>query len=194
MTIQAQAPPKVQEKPSQAFIDVYDPRTGQAFDRIPVYTREMVEETAKRARAAQPAWAAVPVKERCKILKRFANLLLEQQDRMMKVLRRETGKADGGAFAEVAVVTNVTDYYTRHAPKWLKPQRKSGFAPLVYGAKMYFKPLGVVGNISPWNYPLVLSLMDMIPALLAGNAVIVKPSEITPFSTIEAARLLREAG
>lgn len=175
-------------------IEVRNPVTGDVIERVPNSSAEAVREAVSRARQAQPAWAALPVKQRARLLKAFGKLLIKRQERMIGVIRAENGKARGGAFGEVAVIANTADYYARHAEKWLRPERRTPLVRGLYTIQVHHKPLGVVGNISPWNYPLVLAMIDMIPALIAGNAVVVKPSEITPLTALEAATLLRDAG
>ena len=175
-------------------LEILNPMTGEVIGTVPNSTREMVAAAVERARAAQPAWSAVPVKERCKILKRFSDLVMQNQERLVQVIRQENGKFRGGAVAETLGVSLVTDYYCKHAANWLKPEKRSPLARGLYAARVYHKPLGVAGNISPWNYPFFLSHIDMIPALIAGNVVVVKPSEITPYSCMEGAKLMREAG
>lgn len=178
-----------------AEFEVHNPVTGELIGRLPNSSPAEVAAAADRARRAQSLWAAVPVKERCRMIDRFANLLHgPRREDLIKVIRQENGKVYSGAFAETAVIVSTCDYYTKNAEKWLRPERRVPFVRGIYRGHVHRKPLGVVGNISPWNYPLVLSLMDMIPALLAGNSVIFKPSEITPYSTIEAVKLLHEAG
>lgn len=184
-----------QLKTTPQTFEVLNPATGQTIGSLPVYTPEMVKDAVQKARAAQPAWAAIPVKERAAILKRFADLLMGKRlESMIETIRRENGKARGGAFAECSVTAAIADFYGRNAPKWLAPESRIPVMRLLYSAQVHHKPLGIVGNISPWNYPLVLSMGDMLPALVAGNAVIVKPSEITPYTTLEAGKLLTEAG
>jgi succinate-semialdehyde dehydrogenase/glutarate-semialdehyde dehydrogenase len=176
-------------------IEVRNPVTGQVIGRVPNSSRAEVQAAVARARQAQAVWAVVPPKERARIIDRFANLLHgPRREHIIKTIRQENGKVYSGAFAETAVIVSTCDYYTKNAPRWLAPERRVPFVRGLYRGHVHRKPIGVVGNISPWNYPLVLSLMDMIPALLAGNSVILKPSEITPYSTIEAAKLLHEAG
>lgn len=175
-------------------IDVTNPVTGEIIGTIPNFSREDVAETVARARAVQPAWAATPVRERSQILLRFADLLSAQQEQVIEVIRQETGKAYGSAYGELTVLAILAEYYARHAEAWLKPERQKSLFPVLYSAKMVRKPIGVVGNISPWNFPFNLAFIDMLPALVAGNAVVIKPSEITPFAAFEGLRLLEEAG
>ncbi len=176
------------------LIEVHNPVSREVIGTVPNLRHEAVEQAVRRARTAQAEWAVVPVKERSQIIKRFANLMIAQQQPIIDIIQRETGKAYAVAYGEVMVVVLYADFYSRHAPRWLKPDKRPSVFSILYNVKVYHHPYGVVGNIAPWNYPLLLSGIDMIPALLAGNAVVVKPSEITPFSIMEMARVLREAG
>lgn len=194
MVAQAEKHLKTLAADNSEEIKVIDPVTSEVIGAIPVFTSEMLAQAAARARAAQPAWAERPVKDRCKLLRRFADLLISHQEDLITIIRRESGKSRGGALGEIIYTASIADYYARHSAKWLKPEKRRGLAPLLYSARVHRLPLGVVGNISPWNYPLVLPVVDMIPALIAGNAAIVKPSEVTPYSALEARRLMIEAG
>jgi succinate-semialdehyde dehydrogenase / glutarate-semialdehyde dehydrogenase len=182
------------EARSRQEIEVWNPATGASIGRVPNFTAEMVRETVERARRAQVGWAATPVKERSRILKNFAKHLFSNQERIIEVLRQENGKARGGAHGEIVVAATVAEYYARYSARWLAPERRIPLVRGLFTAKVYRKPVGVVGNISPWNYPLLLVMIDSLPALAAGNAVVSKPSEITPYTAMEMARVLLEAG
>lgn len=175
-------------------VEVKNPVTGKVFASVPNLKAEAVEQAVQRARQAQVGWAAMPVEQRCQILKRFADLLLAQQNQIIEIIQRESGKNFAGAYSEVVVVVFFVDYFAKYAPRWLKTESRRAPFPLLFSARVHRKPYGVVGNISPWNFPLMLCVADMIPALLAGNAVVVKPSELTPFSALEIGRVLKEAG
>lgn len=180
--------------PAHETITVYDPITEQAVGRVPVMDAAVVTELAAVARAAQPAWAALGVRERGRLLRRWANRLWDQRETLYAIIRAETGKVTGGGFAELAVIDNTVHYYVRHAPRLLATHRRAVTFHLRQRAKVVFHPLGVAGFITPWNYPLLNSLLDAIPALIAGNAVLIKPSELTPFTAAFAVSLMHEAG
>mgnify|MGYP000423045753 CR=1 FL=1 len=175
-------------------IEVTNPVTGAVIGAIHKSTREEVRAAVERARKAQQGWAAMSVKERGALIRRWGDLLWEDQRNAMKIIRDESGKNDTGAYAEIIFIDNYVNYYVQHAPRLLAPKRRPPAFPLIQWAKVYYKPWGVVGMITPWNYPLGLSLCDAIPALIAGNAVVFKPSEITPFSTLYAIDLMHKAG
>jgi len=174
---------------------VVNPVTGESIGTISNDSPTDVAEVVARARVAQKGWAATSIEDRCRILKKFGDLLVgKYQEHMIETIRAETGKARGGAYGETLVVDNFISYYVKHSPKWMQPESRVGLVRGLYKTTLVRKPVGVVGNISPWNFPLVLTFIDMVPALLAGNAVVVKPSEITPFTTLEAGKILTEAG
>ncbi|NJL93246.1 MAG: aldehyde dehydrogenase family protein [Anaerolineae bacterium] len=173
---------------------VTDPIRSNVLGSVPNLSREAVLAAADRARLAQRAWAASPVRARAGVLQRFADALVQRQDLLIDVIRQESGKSYSGALNEVGILVVTADYYARHAPRWLRPAKRRGFAPLAYGVRVHRKPYGLVGAITPWNFPLMLALVDALPALVAGNAVLLKPSEVAPFSALEGRRLLVECG
>lgn len=175
-------------------IDVLNPVTGQSIGTIPVTTVDQVRQAAERARAAQPAWEALGVKTRASLLRRWADLLWDDQQNAIVIIRRETGKTQLGAWEEVAVIETTVSYYQKNAPRMLRPQRRRTAVLGRQTARVYYKPHGVAGFITPWNYPLNNAFIDLIPALIAGNTVLQKPSEITPFTSIYAIELMHKAG
>lgn len=189
----------VVERPEQQtdkgdYLDVLNPVTQDIIGQIPVAEAEEVADAVERARFAQKDWAELSVKERNRFIRRWLDLLWERQNEGIKILRRENGKTDGGAFIEFITVDNVGQYYINNAGRILKPKRRPSLFPGVQWAKVFRKPHGVVGIITPWNYPFALPFMDMLPALIAGNSVILKPSEVTPFIAIWGVELMHEAG
>lgn len=174
--------------------DVRSPATGEPFGQVPHATAEDTSAAFAAARAAQAAWAQRPVKERAAVLLRFAGLVLDRQDEVLDLIQLENGKARRHAFEEVADVAQTCRYYARTAPGALKPKRRTGAVPGLTLVREHHHPKGVVGIISPWNYPLTLGISDALPALVAGNAVVAKPDSATPFTALWAATLLDEAG
>lgn len=175
-------------------IEVKNPVTGEVIGTVVRSSREDVETAVEHARAVQHNWNALGVRERCRVMRKWGDLLWEDQQQAMRTIRDETGKTDTGGFIEVIGVDNAVNYYTQHAPKLLSPQVRSPGFPVVQRGKVIYKPHGVVGIISPWNYPMALAMLDAIPALIAGNAVVFKPSEITPYSVLYAVDLMHRAG
>lgn len=170
------------------------PATGDLLGTVPHCTADDVAEAAEAARAAQRSWQQVPVVDRSKVLLRFANVVLDRQDELLDVIQLENGKARCHAFEEIADVAQVSSYYARTASGYLRPRRRAGALPVLTKTWEYYHPKGLVGVICPWNYPLTLGISDALPALAAGNAVIVKPDKLTPYSTLLAAALLEEVG
>jgi aldehyde dehydrogenase (NAD+)/succinate-semialdehyde dehydrogenase/glutarate-semialdehyde dehydrogenase len=175
-------------------IAVTNPVTGAEVGQIPVMTAEEVRAVVERARAAQPAWEALGVKERARLVRAWGDLLWEDQKTAMQKVRAETGKNDTGAWLEVLVVENTVSYYTHRAPQILRRQTRRSLLPFIQKARVYYKPHGVCGFITPWNYPLNNAFIDLIPAMIAGNTIVLKPSEITPFTSLYAVDLMYKVG
>ncbi|HEV2130023.1 MAG TPA: succinic semialdehyde dehydrogenase, partial [Longimicrobiaceae bacterium] len=175
-------------------IDVIAPFTGTRIGWVPRGVPEDVHEAVLRARAAQPAWARLSFRERGRIFLRFHDLLLARQEEILDLIQLEAGKARRHAYEELADTAIVSRHYAVHAKSYLRPRRHQGVFPLVTHAWEYHHPVGVVGFISPWNYPLNLGITDAIPALMAGNTVVLKPDHQTSFILLWAVDLLHEAG
>ncbi|MGO9902388.1 MAG: succinic semialdehyde dehydrogenase [Solirubrobacteraceae bacterium] len=176
------------------LMDVEKPFTGETLGRVPRCEEEDVERAVRDARAAQALWASVPLTERSAVLRRFHDLVLARQDEVLDVIQLETGKARRHASEEMLDVAIVSRYYANTAREHLRPRRRRGALPLLTATWEYRHPLGVVGIIAPWNYPLALGLSDAIPALVAGNGVVLKPDGHTPYSALWGMELLEEAG
>jgi succinate-semialdehyde dehydrogenase/glutarate-semialdehyde dehydrogenase len=173
------------------------PSTLEAIDEIEVETAGDVAEALERARKAQPAWAALPVEERARYLERALKLVIERQDEIIDTVLRETGKARSEAISmEVFASCDVLSYYAKRAPKLLRPEKRRlhGMLRLLKKLQVVYRPLGVVGVITPWNGPFILSMNPTVQALVAGNAVLLKPSEIAPRSGALVAEIFEAAG
>ncbi|WP_151528993.1 MULTISPECIES: succinic semialdehyde dehydrogenase [Corynebacterium] len=175
-------------------IPVEAPFTGQTIAWVYAGTEEDVLEAFARARTAQAAWRTVSPAQRRVIFERFHDAVLRHRELLCDIVQLETGKNRASAFDEVMDVATNARYYARHAEKFLAPRRRRGAMPVLSRSREYHHPHGVVGQISPWNYPLSLSICDAIPALLAGNAVVLKPDSATPFTALIAYQLLVDAG
>ncbi|MBN1964637.1 MAG: aldehyde dehydrogenase family protein, partial [Anaerolineae bacterium] len=178
----------------QPLIAVKNPVTGEVIGSVPNHTPDQVQAAVERARAAQPAWNARGVKDRARLLRRWADALWNDRNDLIGVIRRETGKNETGALLEVIVLDNALEYYAYRTPRLLRPRKRRTLFPLVQYARVYYRPHGVAGFITPWNYPYLNALLDVVPALVAGNAIVIKPSEITPFSAIRAVEFAHRAG
>ncbi len=150
-----------------------------------------------RARAAQPGWEALGFEGRAAVLKRAQRWMIDNTDRVVQTIVSETGKAwDEAYIAEVNYAAGALGFWAKNAPKFLADEKVRTAAPFVKGRKLTvrYAPVGLVGVISPWNYPLSNSFGDAIPALAAGNAVILKPSEVTPLTSMLMGEMMRECG
>lgn len=182
------------KRSARQMIDNYNPATMQVISSHPVATREETEEAVQRAAAAQKSWAALSLKQRSKLLKQFRKETAKAQDELTETICNETGKTTMDGRLEVFTVCEHIDYFQKAGPKVLKPKkRKTGYFKNK-GAYTNFKPKGVIGVISPWNYPFVLTAGPVVQGLMAGNAVIVKPSEVTPDTTLKLREIATRAG
>src|SRR3954453_12791670 len=180
-----------------ATIEVENPATGQVIRSVPVTSPAEIPSLVARARAAQPAWEALGYEGRGRILRRAQKWLLDHADEVADTIVAETGKArEDAMLVEVAYGANALGFWPKKAPKWLADERVRTSNPFVLGRTMVvrYQAVGVVGVIGPWNYPLVNSVGDAVPALAAGNAVVVKPSEVTPLTSLLFERGLHECG
>jgi succinate-semialdehyde dehydrogenase/glutarate-semialdehyde dehydrogenase len=175
-------------------VETYAPATGALLVELPQSNAADIDTAFARARDAQRDWAARPIAERAAVFARFHDLVLREQAEILDVLQTETGKARSHAFEEVADVAINSRYYSRTAAKLLAPKGRSGALPLLTAARELRHPKGVVVVISPWNYPLALSVSDALPALIAGNAVISRPDNQTALTTLWAHELAAKAG
>jgi len=172
----------------------HSPFDGSGIGEVPTCTADDVAAAVARARAAQRGWAARPLRERAAVARRYHDLVLARQDELLDLIQVESGKSRASAHEEVADVAANALYYARTAGRHLRTRRREGAVPLLTTTVVHHRPRGVVGVISPWNYPFTLAVSDAVPALVAGNAVVLKPDRQTPFTALAAVELLREAG
>ncbi|MFD0264029.1 succinic semialdehyde dehydrogenase [Kitasatospora indigofera] len=170
------------------------PLTGERLATLPQSTPADVERAYELARRAQQGWAALPLRRRAAVLLRFHDLLLQRQDEVLDLIQAETGKARLHAFEEVLGAALAARHYGRAAGKYLRDRRRGGAVPVLTHTVEARRPKGVIGQISPWNYPLELSVGDALPAFVAGNAVVNKPDTQTALTALWARELLVEAG
>ncbi len=174
--------------------DSHAPFTGRKLAGLPISTPEDVAEAFERARTAQRAWAAVPARRRAAVLLRFHDLVLARQSEILDFIQLETGKARLHAHEEIQAVAVVARHYGLAAPSYLRPKAHTGVLPVLTKATELRLPKGVIGHISPWNYPFELSVGDALPAFVAGNAVVMKPDTETALTALWAREVLIEAG
>ncbi len=172
----------------------FTPVTGQPLASIPQSGEDDVATAYEQARRAQQAWAQTSLDDRAERLLRLHDLVLDRQAEILDLVCWESAKARKDAFAEVLHVALTARYYGRTAHRHLDTERRAGFIPGLQRVEVNHVPKGVVGIISPWNYPFTLALCDGIPALLAGNAVVIKPDAQTMLSALIGAQLIEEAG
>jgi acyl-CoA reductase-like NAD-dependent aldehyde dehydrogenase len=170
------------------------PFTGEPLPEVPQTEPAALAAAATRARAAQQQWADRPVAERVEVVLTLARLVLRDRDRLLDVVQWETGKSRVHANIELLGLPAVAAHYGRHAPAYLAEQRATSGAPGLVRTRVARRPKGVVGVIAPWNYPLFLAVGDVLPALLAGNAVLSKADSQAPLSLLAARALAAEAG
>lgn len=175
-------------------ISVLAPFTEEPIGSVPECVADDLPPVFDRAREAQSSWSARPVGDRARIFERFHDLLIDRADVAMDLIQLEGGKARIPSFEEVYDAVATSRYYVNVAPGLLRSQRRRVSFPGFTRTWEHLMPHGVVVNICPWNFPLTLAISDIVPALLAGNAVVVKPDEKTPYSSLYAASLLEEAG
>jgi succinate-semialdehyde dehydrogenase/glutarate-semialdehyde dehydrogenase len=185
---------RVHTAESGSYREITNAMTGQPLGRVPHCTPDDVVAAAARARAAQADWARRPIAERAEVLMRLHDLVLRRQEEVLDLIQLENGKARRHAFEEVIDVALTARYYAHTAEEYLRPKRRQGVQLMLTEVWEHHHPKGLVGVISPWNYPLTLGISDALPAIVAGNAVLTKPDDRTPFSALWAVQLLEEAG
>lgn len=153
-----------------------------------------VRAAVERARTAQRAWGALPVRERVRAMRAFRGLLVRRMDYVIDIIRQETGKPAVEALGhEVMIIAGLIKAYEKRAPRVLRPRRVGTGILVNKGGVKHYEPYGVVGIISPWNFPFSMPGIPTVGALFAGNAVVIKPSEVTPRTGGLLAELAREA-
>ncbi|WP_049906427.1 succinic semialdehyde dehydrogenase [Halorubrum aidingense] len=175
-------------------IDVVAPATDERIGSVPACDAAAVDAAVDRSRTAQTAWEETPVAERTAVVDRFGDLVLGHREELLDVLQVETGKSRRTAVEELFDVPTGCSFLANEAEAVLGPERRRAAVPGATTATVTYDPVGVVGVISPWNYPLTLSMADALPALVAGNAVVLKPDEKTPYGALALEELLEVAG
>jgi acyl-CoA reductase-like NAD-dependent aldehyde dehydrogenase len=178
-------------------IDVENPATGAVIRTLPVTSPDDVRAMAERARAAQPGWEALGFEGRGRVLRRMQKWVVDNADQVVRTIVEETGKThEDASVVELAYGAGALGFWAKHAPDYLADEKVRTSNPFVLGRKLVvrYRPVGVVGVIGPWNYPMTNSFGDAIPALAAGNAVLLKPSEVTPLTSLLLAEAFRECG
>jgi acyl-CoA reductase-like NAD-dependent aldehyde dehydrogenase len=186
-----------QPTPTAEGIRVENPATGAVIATVPVASADEVRAIVARARVAQPAWEALGGDGRAKVLRQGQKWVTDNADRIVETIVSETGKThDDAVINEISYAATAFGFWAKHATRYLGDEKVRTSSPFVLGRKLVvrYRPLGVIGVIGPWNYPLTNSFGDCIPALAAGNAVVLKPSEVTPLTSLLMAEAMRECG
>jgi succinate-semialdehyde dehydrogenase / glutarate-semialdehyde dehydrogenase len=185
---------KIVARPRASRVTAVEPFTGRPLAEIPVSVPDDVAAAFRAARQSQGAWAARTVEERARIVGRIHDLILDRQSVIADVVQAESGKARRDAFEEIGDVALAARYAAVRGPRLLRDHRRLGLVPGLTMAIEVRHPVGVVGVISPWNYPLTLAISDSLPAFVAGNAVVHKPDTLGVLTALLARSIAVEAG
>ena len=177
-------------------ITVHNPATGQVAGTVPIDDSEAVAAKARELRLFQPEWEAIGPRGRKKWMLKWQDWVLDNADHLTEVLMSETGKSRCDAALEPITIADSINYWAGHAEEFLADRHPKAHSPLFKVKKLttVFRPYPLVGMIEPWNFPLAMLALDLVPALAAGAAVLLKPSEVTPLSAVELVRGWNEIG
>jgi acyl-CoA reductase-like NAD-dependent aldehyde dehydrogenase len=183
---------------TEGTIAVENPATGEVITTVPLMGQGDVRELVERARAAQSGWEALGFQGRGRILRRAQKWMVANAERVIDVVITEAGKTyEDAQAADYGYTVAALGFWAKHAPAYLADEHVPSWNnPIVAGKRLILRytPVGVVGVIGPWNYPIANSFGDCIPALAAGNSVVLKPSEVTPLSSLLMAEMMLECG
>jgi succinate-semialdehyde dehydrogenase/glutarate-semialdehyde dehydrogenase len=185
------------EAPSAREVISYDPATGEEIGRVPLRTGEDVARAVGRARAAQKGWGALGFGERARVVMRARALVLEEMEEVAALVSRESGKPAAEAVAmELVPTLDLMQFFARRTARMLRPEKIDIGLYRFLGRSSFveYRPVGVVGVISPWNFPWAIPLGEVVMALMAGNAVVLKPSELTPLVAVKIGDVFARAG
>jgi acyl-CoA reductase-like NAD-dependent aldehyde dehydrogenase len=174
----------------------YDPATGEEIGRAALAGATEVLSAVARARAAQPAWADISFRERARVISQARKIVLAQLDEIGTLISRETGKPVAEAISmEIVPALDLMHYFARHTSRLLRPQKIDigQYGLMGRSSQVVYKPLGVVGIISPWNFPWATPLAEVVMALMAGNSVVLKPSELTLLTALKIGEVFKLA-
>ena len=176
------------------LLEVQNPATGERIATLPIDTPESVAEVVARVRANQAEWEALGIEGRYHWLGKLRDWLLDNSDRVLDTMMRETGKVRPDASNEPVYLADLINFYGSKAAQFIGEEAVRPHTPLLAAKKLrvQYRPHPVVGIISPWNFPLILALGDAIPAMQAGAAVVIKPSEFTPLGLAEVVKAWKE--
>jgi acyl-CoA reductase-like NAD-dependent aldehyde dehydrogenase len=174
--------------------DVHNPVDGSVVETVEVTSPERVAEVVARVRAAQPEWERMGIKARYAWLGKLRDWILNNNDHLADLMQRETGKVRADAELEGPFIADAINFWGKRAEGFLAEETPPSHNPMfkVKRLQITYRPYPVVGVISPWNFPVILAYDDAIPALMAGAAAVVKPSEVTPLVAMEIARAWKD--
>jgi acyl-CoA reductase-like NAD-dependent aldehyde dehydrogenase len=190
----AVSPPE--SAPGLAPLEVRDPATGELIRRVPSLDAAAVAALVADARAAQPGWEALGFRGRAAVFHAAQKWLIDNSERMVDTICAESGKTRDDGQVEISVSAQSFGFWAKMAPKYLSDEKLRSRSPFALGRKVVirYSPIGVIGVIGPWNYPLVNVFLDAVPALMAGNSVALKPSEVTPLTALLIAEMMDASG
>lgn len=181
-------------KTNNASFEVLNPATLTKIGELPLYNAAMVEEKILLAKQAQVIWGSKSLSERAREINLFKKFLANNKEEMVSCICNETGKTKMDALLEVFTTLEAINYIAKKGIKILSREKRSSGIFFYKKCFINFHPHGVVGVISPWNYPLILSVTPIMNALMAGNTVVIKPSEVTPYTTLKTLEFFQRAG
>ena len=184
-------------KSSGPELIAHNPATGEEIGRVPLTMPEDVARAVGRAREAMPLWSSLSLRERARLIMQARKIVLQEMEEIALLISRETGKPVAEAISmELATTLDLMQYFARQTARLLSPRRISVGQYALMGRSSYeiYKPLGVVGIISPWNFPWATPLDEVVMALMAGNTVVLKPSELTPLTGLKIKEVFNRAG
>ena len=175
----------------------YDPGTGEEIGRAPLSSPQEVKEAVVKARQVQPGWASLSYRQRARVILQARKLMLAERDELALLISQETGKPVAEAISmEIVPTLDAMHYFAHAAEDLLRPQKIDigQYGLMGRSSSIVFRPLGVIGIISPWNFPLATPADEVVMALMAGNAVVLKPSELTPLIALKLGDIFTRAG
>lgn len=193
---QTHEPAEQTQEPAAEIIS-YDPATGEEVGRVSVATAVEVARAVERARAAQAAWGALSYAERGRVVLKARAAVLDEMDAIAQLISRESGKPAAEALMmELVPTLDLMQFFARRTARLLRAERINigQYALMGRSSRIVYKPLGVVGIISPWNFPWAIPLGEVVMALMAGNAAVLKPSELTPLVGVKIGEVFSRAG
>lgn len=178
---------------TQTVIEVHSPATLEKIGEVAINNPSDVGAAAVRARRSFRIWSALDLNQRAQVLLTAREFFISRREELIDLICAENGKPRLEALLEITYVCDVITFYARRARRFLAPERVRPHLLRNKKVTVHYQPRGLVGMITPWNYPLILTIGEAIPALISGNAVIIKPSELTPLIAMRGAGLIHQA-